>query len=292
MKKRCGFTLLELLLVIGVIGILLAALMPAISGARESSLSALCASRLHNLAIHAQQYAMECGYYPWGSINPSSHDADYAEKFDGTLYPLESNIPDGAQSWNEFETFCWDFYKKNGEVGWNSGVMFGVGKKASSVLGCPKCSNCTDNWDGNPSTGYNYNVCYLGYVEGDSGKRKYPLAYSKIKNPEKVVIFGDGGYAGGPNKFMRAPMQDKQYDGSSASLRKAGTQAFRHGRGKNRHCNMAFADGHVEKFYTPYKAGGKEGWVDEKTYSAFISSGNGIYGPRGWGVEDDDTEGN
>jgi len=282
---RRGFTLLELLLVIGVIGILLAALTPAISGARESSLSALCTSRLHNLAIHAQNYAMEHDYYPWGSINPATHDADYVKNDIDTV-----TLPDGAEKWSEFQSFCWDFYKKTGKVNWMSGVMFGPGKGAATVLGCPKCSNCSDNWDGNPSTGYNYNVCYLGYVEGDAGKRKFPLAYSKIKSPDKVVIFGDGGYAGGPNKFMRAPMQDKKYDGSSASLRKAGTQAFRHGRGKHRHCNMAFADGHVEKFYTPYKAGGKEGWVDEKTYSAFISSGNGIYGPRGWNEEDDDTE--
>ena len=87
---------------------------------------------------------------------------------------------------------------------------------------------------------------------------------------------------------MRAPFQDKQYDNSAASLRKAGTQAFRHGRDRKRHCNMVFVDGHVEEFYNPYKAGGKPGWVDKSTRSAFISSGNGIYGPRGFGVDDDD----
>ena len=163
------------------------------------------------------------------------------------------------------------------------------GMKAESVFGCPKCRMATsDNWDGNHITGYNYNVCYLGYVENDAGKRNYPTVWSAVKHPSLVVVFGDGGYAGGPNKFMRAPFQDKQYDKSSSSLRMAGTQAFRHGRGRARHCNMAFADGHVEEFHQPYKAGGKPGWVDEKTHSAFISSGNGIYGPRGFGEVDND----
>jgi hypothetical protein len=53
---------------------------------------------------------------------------------------------------------------------------------------------------------------------------------------------------------------------------------------------MAFLDGHVEEFRQPYMAGGKKGWVDEQTHSAFISSGTGIYGPRGFGVGDDYTE--
>ena len=165
--------------------------------------------------------------------------------------------------------------------------MFG-GLDASSLFSCPKCGDRSDNWDGNHITGYNYNVCYLGYVENDAGKRYYPTAWGAIKNPSAVVVFGDGGYAGGPNKFMRAPFQDKQYDNSASGLRKAGTQAFRHGWGNWRHCNMAFLDGHVEEFHQPFRAGGKKGWVDEQTHSAFISSGNGIYGPRGFGIADDD----
>ena len=105
---------------------------------------------------------------------------------------------------------------------------------------------------------------------------------------DRVVVFGDGGYSGGANKFMRATKQDTRYDASSSSLRKAGTQAFRHGKGRKRHCNMAFLDCHVESFYTPYKSNGKEGWVHEKSHTAFISSGNGIYGPRGWETEKED----
>ncbi len=287
--KRQGFTLFELLLVIGIVGIVAAALVPGMVEARESALSALCASRLRNLSQHAISYAMSEGYFPWGGIDPLMHDANYCASHWRLQWPRESHRPAGAKTWMEFSSFCWDFYRKSSDAVWHPGVMFGT-EMHSQILGCPKCSNCSDNWDGNPFTGYNYNVAYIGYVEGDAGKRRYPTSWDTIKYPEKVVLFGDGGYSGGVNKFMRATNQDKQWDGSSASLRKAGTQAFRHGWGRRRHCNMSFADGHVEKFYTPYKAGGKQGWQDETTHTAFISSGNGIYGPRGWGEGDNYTE--
>ena len=288
MEKR-GFTLFELMLVAGIVMLVAVALAPHVIDAREAAQSAVCATRLRNLSQHAIFYAMNEGYFPWGGIDPAVHDENYCDDYKNMLWPRESNRPGGVRTWKVFSTFCWDFYKKIDATVWHPGVMFGTVNNAQ-IMGCPKCSNCSDNWDGNPFTGYNYNVAYLGYVEGDAGKRKYPTRWDAIKYPDKVVLFGDGGYAGGVNKFMRATNQDKQWDGSSASLRKAGTQAFRHGRGKFRHCNMSFADGHVEKFYTPYRAGGKVGWQDEGTHTAFISSGNGIYGPRGWGESDNYTE--
>ena len=286
---RRGFTLLELLVVVGIMLVLSAVLVPSIFDARESAQSAVCASRLKALAQYATTYAMNEGYYPWGGIDTTMHDINYCEGFRKLKWPRESQRPGGARSWTMFSSFCWDFYKKIGDNNWHQGVMFGD-DQYFKILGCPKCSNCSDNWDGNPFTGYNYNVAYIGYVEGNAGSRRYPTRWDAIKYPDKVVLFGDGGYSGGVNKFMRAPMQDKKWDSSPAALRKAGTQAFRHGRGTSRHCNMSFADGHVEKFHTPYKSGGKKGWQDESTHTAFISSGNGIYGPRGWGEGDNFTE--
>lgn len=287
---RRGFSLFELMLVFGLLGVLWAAIMPAAFRAKEMAESAQCKSNLHQLAASCQNYAMIHGHFPWGMIEPSTHEANYwKDELTRTLYPHEDPRLHGVSRWDIWTSFCWDFRHRGRDgASWESGEMFG-GAKVDTVLCCPKCRQAkTDNWDGNRLTGYNYNVCYLGFVENDKAKRNYPTAYESVKFPAKVVVFGDGGYAGGPNKFMRAPFQDKQYDNSAAALRKAGTQAFRHGTGPRRHCNMAFLDGHVQEFREPYMAGGKPGWVDEATYSAFISSGNGIYGPRGWGVEDED----
>ena len=288
--RRRGISLLEVMIVLGLVGVVSAALLPTLSGMRESALTSACKMNLHQLAVQCQNYAMTEGFFPWGMIDPSQHELNYWDNaWHRQYYGRENPTLHGVHQWAEYETFCWDFRKTIHErAGWQCGEMFN-GIRADSVVCCPKCKvGTSDNWDGNRFTGYNYNVCFLGYVENDKAKRRYPTAYAAVTHPSRVVVFGDGGYAGGPNKFMRAPFQDKKYDNSPASLRKAGTQAFRHGSGVTRHCNMAFLDGHVEEFRQPYRAGGAKGWVDEKTHSAFISSGNGIYGPRGFGVADED----
>ena len=287
MKK--AFTFMELLIVLGLFFLLAVLILPAVKSGHEHALSAQCKANLRQLAVTCLNYTMNEGYFPWGMVDPGSHENTYCKTPDYRLiFPREDPSRHGVERWSEYASFCWDFTRKADQTGWSCGEMFG-GLDASSVFSCPKCKATSDNWDGNHITGYNYNVCFLGYVENDAGKRRYPTAWSAITRPDAVVVFGDGGYAGGPNKFMRAPFQDKQYDNSSASLRKAGTQAFRHGWADWRHCNMAFLDGHVEEFHQPFRAGGKRGWVDEETHSAFISSGNGIYGPRGFGISDDDV---
>ena len=289
-REKCGFTFIELLIILCFLCVAAVLLAPSAGEARESALSAACKSNLHQLAFLCQTYALREGYFPWGMIDPATHDEAYWEgEGNQLLYPQENPRAHGVGAWRDYLTFCWDFRRTvRDDVGWRCGEMFGE-LSAGSLACCPKCrQERSDNWDGNHMTGYNYNVCFLGRVENDKGTRRYPTRYDAVTCPERVVVFGDGGYAGGPNKFMRAPKQDKYYDNSAASLRKGGTQAFRHGRGARRHCNMAFLDGHVEEFRRPFKAGGTPGWVDEETHTAFISSGNGIYGPRGFGESDDD----
>jgi prepilin-type N-terminal cleavage/methylation domain-containing protein/prepilin-type processing-associated H-X9-DG protein len=69
-----GFTLVELLVVIGIIALLIAILMPALSRARSESLKVKCLSNLKQLGTIAQQYANENrGYVP----RDYNYDAQY-----------------------------------------------------------------------------------------------------------------------------------------------------------------------------------------------------------------------
>ncbi|MCO6459566.1 MAG: DUF1559 domain-containing protein [Pirellulaceae bacterium] len=68
--ERRGFTFVELLLVITLIGILVALLLPAVQAASEAARRRNCASNLGQLILAVHQYEMAHGVYPPGSIEP------------------------------------------------------------------------------------------------------------------------------------------------------------------------------------------------------------------------------
>ncbi len=79
MRRTRGFTLVELLVVIFVIGVLVALLLPAIQSARESARRVTCANRLRQQVLATQQHVERTGFYP-GAFTTLQNDT--------AIYPI------------------------------------------------------------------------------------------------------------------------------------------------------------------------------------------------------------
>jgi len=63
-QRRFGFTLVELLVVIGIIVVLVALLMPTLSKARSHALEVKCAANLRSIGQALTMYTQQYGFYP------------------------------------------------------------------------------------------------------------------------------------------------------------------------------------------------------------------------------------
>lgn len=183
-----AFTLVELLVVIGIIALLIALLLPALSAAREQSKSVQCLSNLRQMGVMAHAYLVaNDGHYPLAN----------------------------------YKTDSWDFSIVAGKV--VPGLLWG-GRGDGRVQQCPSFDG-KSNSAGDPYTGYNYNTSYLG-GELIGTKLRPSAKANQVRQPSCTAMFGDGEYTAGADKYMRAPFFAPGEPLTIA--RWAGTQGFRH----------------------------------------------------------------
>jgi prepilin-type N-terminal cleavage/methylation domain-containing protein/prepilin-type processing-associated H-X9-DG protein len=245
--KRLGFTLVELLVVIGIIALLIGLLLPALTAANGQSRSVQCLSNLHQLALAAEEYCEASGGYL-----PIAYFSSYT-------YPL-------SVSYN------WDFTVTTnvvtGAVTSQPGILW-PNAVTIPVQQCPSYFGPA-NAVGNPFTGYNYNDSYLG--GGKFGSAVYPpMKMSNVGHPSRCALFGDGQYYNGADKFMRSPFPGPVDNFFGYNSPTAGTQGFRH-RGMT---NAVFCDGHGESLGTCYTTTSDTHALG--TGTGFLSADNSLY---------------
>ena len=81
-KRVCGFTLVELLVVISIIALLVAILLPALNKARQQAQATACLANLHQIGLATVFYANDWNdYLPRGGFG-------FGELGDGTWFQL------------------------------------------------------------------------------------------------------------------------------------------------------------------------------------------------------------
>ena len=254
--RHKGFTLIELLVVLAVIALLAGILMPTLVAARQMGRRLVCLSNLRQMVIAAGNYLADNNeYYPLARFVDNSQATEYVQK-----------------------NCEWDFSKVY-EFGQMTECKPGAlwqGDTNLKIQQCPAFKG-NDNSPGDPFTGYNYNVSFIGgfleRAEDGTLTGTNSTRALEVKKPARCVIFGDGQYEDGANKFMRSPWLGKLETQDDLKLKPYGTQGFRH----LHKTNVAYCDGRAETLADRYTETHEEliDLIAEDT--GFLSPDNSAY---------------
>lgn len=259
---RGGFTLVEALAVLAVVTVILSIVVPTVSIARGSARSASCQSNLRQLGVAAAGYAIQ-----------------NRDRFPAAI--LQEVGPAGLV------TRAWDFeHHPDGTI--LPGILTAFLSQPTAVQQCPDYHGAS-NFGAEPFTGYNYNTTFIGaegrFPElGADGRwrdgwevARHGLPPAQIRRTSTTALFGEGGWRGGANKFMRAPGNAVENDLQTIH---AGTQSFRH-----QGCtNVCYLDGHVGGVCTCHESPhSTEALLDGVTgfpENGFLAADDSPYDPR------------
>jgi prepilin-type N-terminal cleavage/methylation domain-containing protein/prepilin-type processing-associated H-X9-DG protein len=216
--NRRGFTLIEVLVVISIVGLLAAMLMPALRNARESARTAKCSGNLRQLGLATQMYVDDYGRY---FTYFTTQGADRLWYF-GLESPFTPTAPPGSRHIDLTKAKLYPYLR----------VIHGVevcpGYNYHSSLWRQKFDQIT--------YGYGFNI--YGLTTNNIGK-----TLADLRNPSRIICFADTAQVNTiqPPASSSHPMLEESYFVEYSPLL-ISTTHFRH----NGRSNVLFCDGHVD----------------------------------------------
>lgn len=267
MKK--AFTLVEMLVVIGILGILIGVLLASMSGGTESARATKCLTNMKNLANACQSYGMANGHYPYaGSFEVMDLDEsrgvseirkaymerrgwiswDSRQAYDGKPTSHIANYGWFTSTYNQ------DFETR--EYAITNGTLCPFVSANRDVYVCP--SHVRKIKELRPCWSYVMN-CYFGWDITKGNKARDPnywgIEYGKLNRADRRLLFAELPFMGtetgeintsqGSGVELDCTLQYKGSDGSE-------TIGFNHSSGKKqKFAHVVFADGHTERILWP-----------------------------------------
>ncbi len=230
------FTLVELLVVIGIMGILAGLLLPVLSSAKNKGKAAACMNNVSQLGKANALYSTDYGYFM------PSYDASYAMSGVGKT---------------------WAGYKNASGVDLTNGYIVDYLNGNDKILSCPAWAKGTGETDdylmatGGPGAGYGFNTCIgtLVYFTGSFYGAGSGVKIGDVKLPTDTVAYADTCNGQTTVTSLQGLLFLYPYytpSGTGDAL-KATTFAAVNSRGDNVHfrhnqsANVGWLDGHVSQ---------------------------------------------
>lgn len=261
MKK--GFTLVELLVVIGIIGILAGVMMGVMGGAGDSAQAAKCLANMKNLSTAALSAANESGYYPTaGSVVRMSTErkngnaqSTYTEQKGWLSWDSENAFPATSKP-SPTSISCYTTNDDQALYAITNGVIW------KYMGGNSKSYCCPLHMKKRPGVHWSYVMNARFGWEADSNHAYSPswrfVKYASIP-ADRTLLFAEIPFTG-PTEWTPGDSGTDsdgilQYENCSNSARVGGQGkrdgeeniGVNHKQGKYNFAHVSFADGHVEK---------------------------------------------